>query len=107
MASPAAPDVVETGTVVGAGSLICLECGIAVALAALDEVPSCPACGHAEFRRASLFEQPTVSEPAVAEDEADLGWLTELRDELAIGRYCLHVIAPAPDRRLNPAALDA
>ena len=191
MASPATPDVVETGTVVGAGSFICLECGIAVALAALDEVPSCPACGHAEFRRASLFEQPTVSEPAVADDDSDLAWLAELRDEvaghflafeddegvsvlalpsgwsrigrsvsadiqlddptvsrrhaqivrteddelrviddrslngvfvngeqvewsplrdgdeLAIGRYCLHVIALAPDRGLKPAASDA
>jgi predicted nucleic acid-binding Zn-ribbon protein len=82
VATEAARRVVETGEVVGAGSFICLECGFAVALAALDAVPSCPACDSSTFRRASLFEQPTLSEPAVEEDEADLGWLTEIRGEL-------------------------
>jgi hypothetical protein len=83
VATEAAPRVVATGEVVGAGSFICVECGFAVTLAALDTVPPCPACDNSKFRRASLFEQPTLSEPAVEEKEADLGWLNEVRGDLA------------------------
>src|SRR4051794_18842950 len=33
------------GTLAGAGSFRCQECGFAVALHELDEVPGCPQCG--------------------------------------------------------------
>lgn len=74
--------VYETGRVVGAGSLICLECGFPVALAALDEVPECPSCGGIRFRRASLFEQPTLDAPSVESEPEEPEWLQQVRDEL-------------------------
>jgi FHA domain/Zinc-ribbon containing domain len=73
--------VFETGRVVGAGSFICVECGVSVVLAAADPVPECPACGRSQFRRASLFEQPTVDSPAV-DVESEPQWLAGTRDRL-------------------------
>lgn len=49
-------DIYATGTLAGVGSFRCRECGYAVALNALDEVPQCPSCGNARFARASLFD---------------------------------------------------
>jgi predicted nucleic acid-binding Zn-ribbon protein len=71
------------GTLAGAGSFRCEECGFAVALHELDEVPGCPQCGGRKFKRASMFmtaratteldQVPTVSEP---------DWLAEAREAL-------------------------
>lgn len=72
----------ETGRVVGAGSFICVGCGFTVTLAALDAIPECPSCGGSVFRRASLFEQPTVDVAAI-EVEPEPGWLAEARERLA------------------------
>ena len=70
----------QTGNTVATGSFICLECGFQVALAALDSVPDCPTCGGSEFRRASLFEQPTLSDhPPVDSEPDEPGWLQRLR----------------------------
>jgi FHA domain/Zinc-ribbon containing domain len=74
--------VYETGRVVGAGSFSCVECGLTVALAALDEVPECTTCGGSRFRRASMFEQPTVATAAL-EVEAEPEWLESTRAQLA------------------------
>jgi len=73
--------VFETGRVVGAGSFICLECGLSVVLAALDPVPECPVCGGSRFRRASLFEQPT-EDNATVEVETEPEWLRRTRQRL-------------------------
>ena len=62
------------------GSLSCVECGYALATAALDDaddVPRCPACGGSRFRHASLFEHPTVDATAV-EPAAPPSWLDDL-----------------------------
>jgi predicted RNA-binding Zn-ribbon protein involved in translation (DUF1610 family) len=45
----------SAGTLAGAGSFRCDSCGFAIALHELDQVPSCPECGHRQFRRATLF----------------------------------------------------
>jgi FHA domain len=58
-----------------------MECGVSVVLAALDPVPECPACGRSRFRRASLFEQPTVDSAAV-EAEPEPEWLRRTRKGL-------------------------
>jgi DNA-directed RNA polymerase subunit RPC12/RpoP len=75
--------VFEAGDVAGAGSYVCVECGFGISLEALDTVPSCPTCSGARFRRASMFEQPTVDEGAieVESDPDDPEWLRELRDD--------------------------
>jgi predicted RNA-binding Zn-ribbon protein involved in translation (DUF1610 family) len=74
--------VYETGSVSANGSFICVECGYQVALEALDSVPECPACGGSQFRRASLFEQPTMSgQTSVENDPIEPAWLGRLRRE--------------------------
>ena len=55
----------DTGETVGGlasvGSLSCVECGYALSLGALDrDLPRCPACGGSRFKRAAMFERPTV-----------------------------------------------
>jgi FHA domain/Zinc-ribbon containing domain len=72
----------RTGSTVGFGSFICVDCGFQVALEALDSVPDCPTCGGSEFRRASLFEQPTLSDnPPMENDPSEPAWLQRLRAE--------------------------
>ncbi|MGH2960794.1 MAG: FHA domain-containing protein [Solirubrobacterales bacterium] len=73
--------VFETGRVVGAGSFICLECGVNVTLEALEAIPECATCGETRFRRASLFEQPTTDTIEV-EPESEPEWLHRTRDRL-------------------------
>ena len=67
-----------TGTLAGAGSFRCRECGFHVALRIRDLIPECPLCGHAKFARTSMFD--------VAEDDTsdlhdeDVAWLDDVRD---------------------------
>jgi hypothetical protein len=74
--------VYETGSVAANGSFICVDCGYQVALEALDCVPECPTCEGTSFRRASLFEHPTMIGPAPVESQpVEPSWLRELRRE--------------------------
>src|SRR4051812_21633205 len=71
------------GTLAGAGSFRCEECGFAVALHELDEVPGCPQCGGRKFKRSSMFMGTSTTQeldqvPAVSEPE----WLVDARDAL-------------------------
>lgn len=76
----------ETGETAGTGSFVCLDCGFGVALSALDQVPECPICGDSRFRRASLFEQPTISDHAPVEnDPEEPAWLRQLRRDGVAG----------------------
>src|SRR3954452_9735910 len=75
------------GTLAGAGSFRCEECGFAVALHELDEVPGCPQCGGEKFKRASMFMQ--TREPGRTTDQHlqipevdDPEWLADARDAL-------------------------
>lgn len=64
------------------GSLTCVECGYAVAAAAvIESLPRCPACGGTSFRRRSIFEHPTVDASAVAPAASEPDWLAAARDE--------------------------
>src|SRR5688500_5271794 len=84
-------DVHEAGLAppAGAGSFICLDCSHSLYLSPTDEMPECPSCGGNRFRRASLFEQPTlrgvpVGPPAIEPKD----WLAGVRDSIdKPGRY--------------------
>jgi hypothetical protein len=77
-------DVHEAGEHVaaelGAGSLVCVDCGFALSIQALEALPTCPTCGGARFRRASLFDQPTVDSDALEAPESDPDWLPAARE---------------------------
>jgi predicted nucleic acid-binding Zn-ribbon protein len=66
----------------GPGSLICVNCGYAISMEALDALPTCPTCGGSRFRRGSLFDQPTVDVGAIEPTEEAPEWLEEVRREL-------------------------
>lgn len=71
----------EAGTLAGAGSFRCEECGYAVALHERDSVPACPSCGGDRFRRASLFGE-TDSVVAPVPETGTPEWLDEAREAL-------------------------
>lgn len=82
MAVGAPISVYETGSVAANGSFICVDCGYQVALEALDCVPECPTCAGTRFRRASLFEHPTMTGQTPVESRpVEPYWLRELRRE--------------------------
>ena len=61
------------------------RCGYSISLSLSDELPSCPACGGSHFRRASMFELPTVDADAIAPAPALPAWLDGVRADLAPG----------------------
>ena len=71
-----------TGTLAGAGSFRCSECGFAVALNALEEVPRCPSCGNARFARASMFDTAGLDETPLLGGKDDGAWLESVRAKL-------------------------
>jgi predicted nucleic acid-binding Zn-ribbon protein len=78
------PELHRTGetvhTFASVGSLTCVECGFALAASAMDsELPRCPTCGGSRFRRASIFERPTVDAAAVEPALSEPLWLAEMR----------------------------
>jgi predicted nucleic acid-binding Zn-ribbon protein len=86
------PEVHEAGERLeefASGSIMCLGCGFAFSLAALDALPVCPTCGGQRFRRASIFEQPTVDADVVEVAEEEPAWLDEVRRDTPKGGYCL------------------
>jgi FHA domain-containing protein/zinc ribbon family protein len=80
-------DVHETGELSLVGSLVCVECGYSISLTVSDELPTCPACGGSRFRRASMFESPTVDADAISPAPAPPTWLDALRSELEPGGH--------------------
>jgi FHA domain-containing protein/zinc ribbon family protein len=80
-----------TGTLAGAGSFRCRECGFAVALNALDEVPQCPNCGNSRFARSSMFDISSLGEAPMLDEEDGTEWLDSVREELTdAGQYLAH-----------------
>jgi hypothetical protein len=101
----------EVGPLAGPGSLRCVECGYALSLAALEElpaddpVPTCPVCSGTEFRRVPIFEpesdQPTVDlGPLAAEAETAPGWLGDVRDRATEPGAYLAYLAEDSEPRL-------
>ena len=78
-------DAGQTGELAAVGSLVCVSCGYSISLSADDELPRCPACGGSRFRRASMFESPTVDAGAIEPAPAPPAWLDEVRAELESG----------------------
>jgi hypothetical protein len=106
----AAPEVHETGTSPGSGTFTCLGCGTQLSLEALDQLPDCPRCGESGFRRASMFEhneehpEQTIEYAVPDADEAQRGWLEDVREELSgPGRY---LVCMAEDEDLQAFQLD-
>ncbi len=73
----------------GPGSLVCTECGFALSLMALEELPSastlptCPACGGTKFRRGSIFDHHTMDADAITPELSAPAWLAEARTDAA------------------------
>ena len=92
------PEIRESGEQIeeaGPGSLFCTGCGFAFSVAALDALPECPNCGGQRFRRASIFDQPTVDTDAVEVAE-DAGALLDRARELIEEPGCYLAFEPAP-----------
>ena len=70
---------VRTGGHLAAGSLVCEGCGYSISLEVDDDLPRCPACGGARFRRASLFESRTLDSAAISPAPTPPMWLDDLR----------------------------
>ncbi len=64
------------------GSLLCVDCGWAFSIAAVETLPRCPNCGGEGFRRGSLFAQPTLEAESIHSLEATPEWVEEVRAEL-------------------------
>jgi hypothetical protein len=70
------------GTLAGAGCFNCEECGFAVALHEMDEVPECPHCGGTSFKRGSIFGDLAPAEPSAMPEADTPEWLEEAREAL-------------------------
>ena len=84
--SPAAPSEVHTTgeriTETRPGSLFCVGCGFAFSIASIQALPECPNCHGQSFRRASLFDRPTLDTEALEMPDTAPEWLLEARAEL-------------------------
>jgi hypothetical protein len=63
-----------------AGSLVCVGCGFAISVEAIDSLPECPNCSGRQFRRGSIFDRPRIDSPAAGGEAPE--WLLEARAEL-------------------------
>jgi hypothetical protein len=85
-----ANDVHHAGeTAGGVGSFICQGCSFPVSFEPAESIPRCPNCGGTDFRRASLFEQPTLTNVAITRPAAKPAeWLDGVREEITDrGKY--------------------
>ena len=77
------------GDAIGAGSFLCVDCSFPLSLDAPDSIPECPNCGGSRFKRASLFEQPTLTNITIGDlVESPSDWLEGVRSAIEEpGRY--------------------
>jgi hypothetical protein len=72
----------------GVGSFICQGCSFPVSLEPASEIPECPNCGGTDFRRASMFEQPTLRFAATKAKAQPDHWLAGVRESIGqAGKY--------------------
>ena len=82
-------DAIPAGDAIGVGSFLCLDCSFPLSLDHPGEIPKCPNCGGTRFKRASIFEQPTLANISIGNlVEAPADWLEGVRSSTAEpGRY--------------------
>ena len=90
------------GTLAGAGSFRCEECGFGVALHEMDEVPACPHCGSRSFKRGSIFGDRAPAEPSAVLMGDAPDWLAEAREALVEPG---HYLAYEEDDRVRVVAM--
>ena len=61
---------------------MCLDCSLPLTLDGGEAMPRCPSCGSSRFRRASLFEQPTLRTTPVEAPSGFPDWLTSTREAI-------------------------
>jgi FHA domain/Zinc-ribbon containing domain len=89
----------------GVGSFICQGCSFPVSFEPAAELPECPNCGGTDFRRASMFEQPTLRNLAITRPAAKPSdWLEGVRESITEpGKY----LAMFADGRTRVIELDS
>ena len=83
-------DVRHAGeTAGGVGSFICEGCSFPVSFEPAESLTECPNCGGTDFRRASMFEQPTLKSIPMPRPATKPGeWLDGVRESIAgPGKY--------------------
>jgi FHA domain-containing protein/zinc ribbon family protein len=81
-------DTLQSGSVAGAGAILCVSCGLQLSLEPNEQVPDCPECGGSSFHRASIFEQPTAAPLAIEPEPESPDWLDGTRSAISkAGRY--------------------
>jgi FHA domain/Zinc-ribbon containing domain len=79
---------ISPGTMAGAGSFACEECGYAIALHELDEIPACPRCEGRTFRRTAMFGRQSEEHPTNVPAGSEPEWVRDARGALvAPGGY--------------------
>jgi predicted RNA-binding Zn-ribbon protein involved in translation (DUF1610 family) len=78
----------------GEGTFFCLGCGSQLSMLETDELPECPGCGGAHFRRDSIFAArqdhgEATSELAIPSTPTPPGWLAEAREAHSTPGCCL------------------
>jgi hypothetical protein len=73
----------------GVGSFICQGCSFPVSFEPAETIPRCPNCGGTDFRRSSMFEQPTLNTIAISQPSAKPAeWLGGVRESIDdAGKY--------------------
>ena len=99
-------DVHHAGeTAGGVGSFICEGCSFPVSFEPTESIPRCPNCGGTDFRRASLFEQPTLRSVAVTRPSAKPeNWLDDMRESIAESGKYLAMFADGRSRVIELSA---
>jgi predicted nucleic acid-binding Zn-ribbon protein len=89
----------------GVGSFICQGCSFPVNFEPADQLSECPNCGGTDFRRASMFEQPTLRNLPITRPSAmPSDWLEGVRDSITEqGKY----LAMFADGRTRVIELDS
>jgi hypothetical protein len=72
----------------GVGSFICQGCAFPVSFEPAAELPECPNCGGTDFRRTSMFEQPTLKFAVTKPGAIPEAWLDGVRESIGkAGKY--------------------
>jgi len=77
----------EPATAQLGGALKCVDCGYAVSVLPEEPIPECPACGGTEFRRASLFDRPTMETAVVEPAPREPAVIAHARSQLPSGHH--------------------